>query len=107
MKRREFLKTTGTATVALAVTKGTFSQMASPNIEEATVQSLQSMMSGRTVSSQAITQAFLDRIADLDKKLNAVIELNPDALAIAGQMDRERAAGMLRGPFHVIPIFNK
>jgi amidase len=107
MKRREFLKTTGTATVALAVTKGTFSQMASPNIEEATVQSLQSMMSGRTVSSQAITQAFLDRIADLDKKLNAVIELNPDALAIAGQMDRERAAGKVRGPLHGIPILIK
>jgi amidase len=106
MKRREFLKTTGTAGVALVAARGSYSQT-SPNIEEATVQSLQSMMTGRSATSRAVTQAYLDRIADLDKKLNSVIEINPDALAIADQMDRERVAGKVRGPLHGIPVLIK
>src|SRR5207248_166615 len=50
---------------------------------------------------------YLTRIADIDKKLNSIIELNPDALAIADQMDRERKAGKVRGPLHGIPVLIK
>src|SRR5690606_12277471 len=50
---------------------------------------------------------YLDRIHALDKngpQLNSIIEINPDALQIATELDRERAAGNVRGPLHGIPI---
>jgi amidase len=53
---------------------------------------------------------YLDRINAIDKKgpaINAVIELNPDALSIADNMDKERKAGKLRGPLHGIPVLIK
>ncbi|MEO7800958.1 MAG: amidase, partial [Ginsengibacter sp.] len=53
---------------------------------------------------------YLDRIAAIDKKgpaINAVIEINPDALTIAGNMDKERKAGKVRGPLHGVPILIK
>src|SRR5204863_7924309 len=50
---------------------------------------------------------YLARIADTDKKLNSIIELNPDALGIADQMDRERKSGKIRGPLHGIPVLIK
>ncbi|MBB1602147.1 amidase family protein [Variovorax sp. UMC13] len=61
-------------------------------------------------SSHAITSYLLDRIARLDRQgptLKAVIELNPDALRLADQMDAERASGRLRGPLHGIPVLLK
>src|SRR5213592_4405828 len=53
---------------------------------------------------------YLKRIDDIDKKgpaINAVIELNPDALTIADNMDKERKAGKVRGPLHGIPVLIK
>lgn len=67
------------------------------------------MQSGE-YTSEAIAQLYLDRIDAIDKKgphLNAVIELNPDALTIAKTMDQERKAGKVRGPMHGIPILIK
>src|SRR5262249_21023364 len=58
----------------------------------------------------ALTQAYLARIDAIDKRgvgLNAVIELNPDAMAIAESLDAERKAGKVRGPLHGIPILIK
>src|SRR5206468_7752514 len=46
----------------------------------------------------------LARIAFYDKKLNAVMTVNPNALREAEERDRERAQGKLRGPLHGIPI---
>ena len=69
----------------------------------------QKMASG-TLSSHALTQAYLDRIAKLDKAgpaLNSVIELNPDALQEADLLDAERKAGKVRGPLHGLPILLK
>ena len=62
------------------------------------------------LTSHALTQAYLDRIASVDKAgptLNAVIELNPDALKEADALDAERKAGKLRGPMHGIPVLLK
>ena len=78
--------------------------------EEATVTGLQRQMAAGTLSSHALVQAYLDRIAAIDKAgpaLHAVIELNPDALKDAGRLDAERKAGKLRGPLHGIPVLLK
>ncbi len=77
---------------------------------EATIDELQQKMQSGEYTSQAITKLYLRRIAEIDKKgpaLNAVIELNPDALAIAASMDAERKAGKVRGPLHGIPVLIK
>ena len=78
-----------------------------PELEEATVESLQTAMASGQTTSAEITQGYLTRIADIDKKLNSVIELNPDAPTIARQMDAERRTGKVRGPLHGIPILIK
>lgn len=77
---------------------------------EATIDDLQRRMAAGELTARALTQAYLDRIAEVDRagpKLNAVIELNPDALAIADRLDAERKAGRVRGPLHGIPVLIK
>jgi amidase len=77
---------------------------------ETTIDELQAKMRSGEFSSVSITKLYLKRIADIDKKgpmLNSVIEINPDALAIAAAMDAERKAGRLRGPLHGIPVLIK
>ena len=62
------------------------------------------------LTSHALTQAYLDRIATVDKAgptLNSIIELNPDALKQADELDAERKAGKVRGPMHGIPVLLK
>jgi amidase len=62
------------------------------------------------ITSRALTQAYLDRIAAVDKAgpaINAVIELNPDALKDAEMLDTERRAGKVRGPLHGLPVLIK
>lgn len=102
--RREFLETAALAGTTLILTKTISAQTKGFAFEEATVTELQTMMQKGEMTSRQITQAYLDRIADLDKKLNSMIEINPDALAIADQMDKERKGGKVRGPLHGIPV---
>ncbi len=61
-------------------------------------------------TARSITQMYLDRIAAIDQNgptLQSVIEVNPDALSIADQLDEERQQGQLRGPLHGIPVLLK
>ena len=77
---------------------------------EATIDDLQARMAAGTLTAHDLTAAYLARIAAVDKagsKLNAVLELNPDALAIADALDAERKAGHVRGPLHGIPVLIK
>lgn len=79
-------------------------------LEEATVETLQGAMSSGRLTAVAIAQHYLDRIYAIDRagpSVNSVIEVNPDALSIAAQLDAERAAGKVRGPMHGIPILIK
>jgi amidase len=79
-------------------------------LNEESIASLQEKMSSGKYSAQQLTQLYLDRIEAIDKKgpmLNAVIEINPDALAIAKSLDDERKNGKTRGPLHGIPILIK
>ncbi|MBI2409117.1 MAG: amidase [Gemmatimonadetes bacterium] len=77
---------------------------------EKTVAELSVMMARGELTSRALTERYLQRIAAMDKKgpaINAVIELNPDAAMIADVMDRERKGGKVRGPLHGIPVLIK
>ena len=79
-------------------------------LEETTLADLQLAMASGRMTARSITQAYLDRIQVLDRRgptLRAVLEINPDALAIADTLDRERKAGKVRGPLHGIPILIK
>ncbi|MDB5008387.1 MAG: amidase [Mucilaginibacter sp.] len=79
-------------------------------LNEVTIDTLQQKMQSKEYTSRSITEMYLKRINDIDKsgpKLNAVIELNKDALSIADAMDKERAAGKVRGPLHGIPMLIK
>lgn len=67
------------------------------------------MAAGR-LTSERLVQDYLARIAAIDKagpRLNSIIELNPEARAIARSLDAERRAGQLRGPLHGIPVLLK
>lgn len=79
-------------------------------LNEATIDGLQEKMKSGEFTSRSITELYLKRIDAIDKNgpaLNAVIEVNPDALSIADAMDKERKEGKLRGPLHGIPVLVK
>jgi len=79
-------------------------------VEEASLAELAAAQAAGEVSSQDLVRAYLERIEQVDRagpRLNAVIELNPDALTIAAELDAEREAGQLRGPLHGVPVLIK
>jgi len=79
-------------------------------LEEATVTQLQEAMRSGRFSSGSITQIYLDRIRELDRRgpaLRSIIEVNPDAVSEAGRLDDERREGHVRGPLHGIPVVLK
>lgn len=79
-------------------------------VAEASIADLQAAMSRGTLTSLQLVNAYLARIKSIDKsgpKINSIIELNPDAKAIAADLDRERKAQGPRGPLHGIPVLLK
>lgn len=77
---------------------------------EVTVSEIQQLMSAGKLSARDLTAAYLEHIDKIDKNgpaLNAVIEVNPEALVLAEAMDAERKAGKVRGPLHGIPVMLK
>jgi amidase len=106
----------GTDTTAGGVTAGGLAAGAAPApptefaLNEATIDVLQQKMQQGVYTARSITELYLKRIEQIDKAgpgLHAVIEVNPDALAIADQLDKERKAGTVRGPMHGIPVLVK
>ncbi|MGI9090712.1 MAG: amidase [Gemmatimonadaceae bacterium] len=79
-------------------------------LEEVTLADLQrGMVSGR-YTSRSLCEAYLGRIAELDRQgpmLRAVLQLNPEALAIAAALDSERKTRGTRGPLHGVPVLIK
>jgi amidase len=75
-----------------------------------TIPELQQRMAAGELSARSLAKAYLQRIKEIDRNgpsLRAVIEVNPDALEIAGALDTERRAQGPRGPLHGIPILLK
>ena len=80
------------------------------NIDEASIAELQGFMECGTLTSRKLVLHYMDRIATHDHggaAINSVLELNPDALAIADALDVERSIKGTRGPLHGIPILLK
>jgi len=73
-------------------------------VVEATIPALGDAMAKGRVTSREIVAQYLMRIATYEHTLHAAIAVSPRALEEAEQLDRERAAGRLRGPLHGIPI---
>jgi amidase len=107
MDRREFLLTTTVAALAaphIAIAKAPVA------VEELSLSVIADAFAGGRLTSRALTQIYLGRIAALDHRgprLSAVLETNPHALDIAADLDRERQARGPRGPLHGVPVLIK
>ena len=121
--RRRFLGTSAAAGAGFALGSGACAPVDSANggapagsaafevpsfeLDEVTVTELQAAMASGERTSRSITELYIGRIEALDAQgpeLRSIIELNPDALELADQLDAERAAGTVRGPLHGIPV---
>jgi len=96
--------------VALTLFQSASAFTATLNIETATIADIDAAYATGKVTATKVVDAYLKRIAAYDKqgpKINAVITLNPKAMAEAKALDAERKAGKVRGPLHGIPIVLK
>src|SRR5579862_6239288 len=122
MKRRAFLKLaaiSGISTFWFPASAGELElppaarqvrRFKSFGIEELTVGQLQELVEAGKASAVSLVRNYLARIKAIDRRgprLNAIIELNPDALTIASDLDKERLAKGRRGPLHGIPVLIK
>jgi amidase len=117
MKRREFVTCGAAAGVVGLAGRGADAAVpAEPaavppfELDEVTVADLQKRMASGETSARRLAEAYLGRIAALDRRgpeLRSVIETNPEALAIADALDAERRARGPRGPLHGIPVLVK
>src|SRR5882724_10579516 len=80
------------------------------NLEEATIATLQAAMNDGRLTAYTLIKYYQQRIQALDRSgplLHAILELNPDALEIAADLDQERKQQGARGPLHGIPVLLK
>ena len=108
LDRRKFIALSAASGAAIIMTRsGKAVAGRAFELEEKTVAELRHMMERGEISAKEITKQYLERIEDVDKRINSMIELNPDAVEIAEERDRERRAGRIRGALHGIPIVLK
>lgn len=121
MKRRNFIQRVSMASVAapvlVACSPSQENKLETPSassdnfpLNEITIDELQQKMQSGEYTARSIAEMYLKRIESIDKSgptINSIIEINPDALAIADAMDAERKAGKVRGPMHGIPVIIK
>lgn len=96
--------------LALALALVSTPLQATVRLDQATVPDLQRMLTSGELSSVDLVSFYLRRIEKIDRmgpELNSVIELNPDAIAIARALDAERAKSGARSPLHGIPVLIK
>src|SRR5215203_4032146 len=94
---------------ALGAICATPAQAAEPILDLETLDgpTAEAMMANGTLTSVQLTRAYIARIAALNKRgpgLNAVTQLNKDALKDAALLDKERRDGHIRGPAHGLPV---
>jgi amidase len=113
--RRRFLRTAVLGGVGAAMLPGVSSPPVTPEVapfelDELTVADLQAGIASGKFTCRSLTEKYRQRIEEIDRRgpaVNSVIELNPDALAIAEDLDKERKAKGTRGPLHGIPVLIK
>jgi amidase len=103
--RRDFLKTGVAGLTALALPA--HAEAAPFEVEEITVAELQAKMKTGALTARRLVEIYTERIREIDPKLKSVLEINPDALALAEQLDKERKRGRMRSPLHGIPVLIK
>jgi len=111
VSRRDFLNTSALSSAAILTTPlWAYAKVAKFEFEEATLAGLQEKMKTGALTARALTRAYLDRIETMDRsgpRLRSFLETNPDAVALADALDRERKARGPRGPLHGIPVLLK
>ena len=114
--RRSLLKSGVLGGAAAAVSRNARAAPPTPaappafELDELTVADLQKRLAAGADSARTLAEKYIARIEAVDRRgpaLRAVLEVNPDALAIADALDAERRAGKVRGPLHGIPILIK
>jgi amidase len=109
MDRRGFITTAGALSLAAAV-GGLRAAEQAFNPTEQSIASLQRALASGSVTSEALTAAYLHRIARFDQhgpEYRSVLAVNSAALNDARILDLERKSGKLRGPLHGVPIIVK
>ena len=79
-------------------------------IEEMSVAEMRAALDSGDLTSRELVNMYISRIEAIDQQgptLNSVLQLNPDAAAIAAERDEELAAGESRGPLHGVPVLLK
>ena len=76
-------------------------------LEEATIRQMQERMATGDLSSEEITVMYMKTISEKNRNINAILELNPQALQIARALDEERRRGIVRSLLHGIPVLLK
>src|SRR5512141_3214425 len=79
-------------------------------MREYTIAEIRASMEKGELTARELLRLYLERIELIDRAgpmLNSVLEVNPDAAAIAAELDRERAESRLRGPLHGVPVLVK
>ena len=110
--RRKFIGTTAFSSAAL-LSGGLVSLLRSTasatnfDFVEATIPQLQAAMASGQLTSRQLVLGYINRIQSLNPLLHSVIEVNPNAMAIATALDVERRNGHVRGPLHGIPLLVK
>jgi amidase len=111
--RRKFLGTTALGSAALlsggitSLLRDSAFAAGGFDFVEKSIPELQAAMASGELNSRELTHGYIRRIQSLNPLLNSVIELNPNAIAIATQLDAERRRGSVRGPLHGIPLLVK
>lgn len=98
------------AFVLSSCTSNSVSKYEELGLEEVTIAELHTKYKNGTYTSKDVVEAYLERIDALDKngpKINSIITLNPDAIAIAEELDKALAEGNIKGPLHGIPVILK
>jgi len=113
MDRRSFVETTGASLGAVSARgwrRASWLQVPEFPLEGRSVEELRQLLADRRTTAQRLVEQYTARITWLDDtgpQLGHVLEVNPDARAIAAQLDGELRAHRARGPLHGIPVLIK
>ena len=106
--RRDFVKTVGATVISVGLAGRANAETQAPPLTHLSAKKLAQLIANREVSAEEVAEAYLARIAEVNPKLNAIVQLDPQRiLAEARQADSELKRGVNRGPLHGVPFTMK